>query len=121
MRLCRLNALICDWLAAAVIIKSFAQVAQQGNGEWLQAASSIRLCKVTRMLYANSFPTSTPHLHLHLQFNPYTSIFPRCRQHHAEGGWHPRVALEALQQAGVLQSVPQHVGGSRQEGSLLCA
>jgi len=61
------------------------------------------------------------HLHLHLQFNPYTSIFPRCRQHHAEGGWHPRVALEALQQAGVLQSVPQHVGGSRQEGSLLCA
>jgi len=59
MRLCRLNALICDWLAAAVIIKSFAQVAQQGNGELLQAASSIRLCKVTRMLYGNSSPTST--------------------------------------------------------------
>ena len=37
-----------------------------------------------------------------------------------EGGRQSSLAAEALQQAGLLQSLPQHAGGTRQEGTLLC-
>lgn len=74
MPLCRLNALICDWLAAAVIIKSFAQVPQEGaKGRGACCRRSlIRLCKVTTLSLSLSsvpchLPPGTYHLHpLHL-------------------------------------------------------
>lgn len=114
---CRNNQVICPGAAGG----------SEGEGSLLQAlldtlmqsdnSLSLSLFRPLPLAtwYLPPAPSTPQSLHLHL------SIFARCRQHHAQGGWHPRVAPEALQQAGVLQSLPQHVGGSRQEGPLLCA